>query len=79
MTVAIDVLLVAQNICIVAELKGLGICYLGTTTFNAHKIIDLLKLPKGVVPVTIVTLDWPSEVPEQVDRLPLSAIIHKEI
>lgn len=78
MTAAIDALLVAQTVCIAAESKGLGICYLGTTTYNAHKIIDVLKLPKGVVPVTTVTLGWPAEKPEQVDRLPLEAIIHKE-
>ena len=62
-----------------AEAKGLGICYLGTTTYTANKIIDLLKLPKGVVPVTTVTLGWPAENPEQVDRLPLEAVIHNEI
>jgi len=78
MTGAIDALLVAQTVCIAAESKGLGICYLGTTTYNAHKIIDLLKLPKGVVPVATVTIGWPSEKPEQVDRLPLDAVIHKE-
>ena len=78
-TGAIDALLVAQTVCIAAESKGLGICYLGTTTYNANKIIDLLKLPGGVIPVTTVTLGWPSENPEQVDRLPLEAVIHKEI
>ena len=78
MTAAIDALLVAQTVCIAAESKGLGICYLGTTTYNAHKIIDMLKLPKGVVPVTTVTLGWPSGKPEQVDRLPMEAVIHKE-
>jgi len=78
MTAAIDTLLVAQTVCIAAESKGLGICYLGTTTYNAHKIIDVLKLPKGVVPVTTVTIGWPSERPDQVDRLSLEAIIHKE-
>src|SRR5450759_3672654 len=77
-TGAIDALLVAQTVCIAAESKGLGICYLGTTTYNAHKIIDLLKLPKGVIPVTTVTLGWPAEKPIQVDRLPLEAVIHKE-
>jgi len=56
MTSAIDALLVAQTVCIAAESKGLGICYLGTTTYNAHKIIELLNLPKGVVPVTTVTI-----------------------
>jgi nitroreductase len=77
-TASIDALLVAQTFCIAAEAKGLGICYLGTTTYMAHKIIDVLKLPKGVVPVTTITLGWPLEKPEQVDRLPLEAIIHFE-
>lgn len=78
MTAAIDALLVAQTVCIAAESKGLGICYLGTTTYNAHKIIEVLNIPKGVVPVTTVTIGWPAEAPEQVDRLPPEAIIHKE-
>ena len=77
-TAAIDALLVAQTVCIAAEAKGLGICYLGTTTYTTNKIVDLLKLPKGVVPVTTVTLGWPSENPEQVDRLPLDAVVHRE-
>jgi len=57
----------------------LGICYLGTTTYMAHKIIEVLRLPKGVVPVTTITLGWPAETPDQVDRLPLEAIVHNEI
>jgi nitroreductase len=77
-TAAIDALLVAQTICIAAESEGLGICYLGTTTYTANKIIEVLDLPKGVVPVTAVTLGWPDENPEQVDRLPLEAVVHKE-
>jgi nitroreductase len=78
MTAAIDALLVAQTVCIAAEAKGLGICYLGTTTYSADKIIDLLRLPKGVVPVTTISLGWPAEKPGQVDRLPLEAVIHNE-
>jgi nitroreductase len=77
-TAAIDALLVAQTVCIAAESKGMGICYLGTTTYNAHKIIELLKLPAGVVPVTTISLGWPAEKPGQVDRLPLEAMIHSE-
>lgn len=79
MTAAIDALLVAQTICIAAEARGLGICYLGTTTYMAHKIIEVLKLPKGVVPVTTVTLGWPAEYPDQPDRLPPEAVVHKEV
>jgi len=77
-TAAIDALLVAQNVCTAAESNGLGICYLGTTTYNAQKIIEILKLPKGVVPVTTITLGYPAEVPELTDRLPLEAVLHYE-
>jgi len=77
-TAAIDALLVAQNVCLAAESEGLGICYLGTTTYLAGKIIDVLQLPKGVVPVTTVTVGWPDEDPALVDRLPLEAVIHTE-
>jgi len=78
-TAAIDALLVAQNVTIAAESEGLGVCYLGTTTYLAAKIIDILELPKGVVPVTTLTVGWPDEHPEQVDRLPLEAIVHQEV
>jgi nitroreductase len=77
-TASIDALLVAQTVCIAAEAEGLGICYLGTTTYMAHKIIQTLNLPAGVVPVTTVTLGWPAESPEKVDRLPLEALVHHE-
>lgn len=79
MTAAIDALLVAQTVCVAAEAKGLGICYLGTTTYTADKIIDVLNLPKGVVPVTTVTLGYPDEQPDQVERLPLEAVVHSEV
>lgn len=78
-TAAIDALLVAQNVCIAAEDNGLGICYLGTTTYTADKIIDVLKLPKGVVPVTTVVVGYPDEAPELTDRIPLAAVLHREI
>lgn len=78
MTAAIDALIVAQTFCVAAEAKGLGICYLGTTTYTADKIIDILELPEGVIPLTTITLGWPDEDPEQVDRLPLEAVVHKE-
>ena len=79
MTAAIDAILVAQTICVAAEAKGLGICYLGTTTYMAHKIIEVLKLPNGVVPVTTVSLGWPDEHPDQPDRLPIGSLVHREV
>jgi len=78
-TAAIDALLAAQNVCIAAEDRGLGICYLGTTTYMAAKIIEVLGLPKGVVPITTVVVGYPEEIPGLTDRLPLEAVIHREI
>jgi len=78
MATAIDTLLVAQTFAIAAESLGLGICYLGTTTYNAREIIDTLKLPKLVVPITTITVGYPDVTPEQTDRLPLEAVIHRE-
>jgi len=78
MTAAIDALIAAQTVCNAAEEEGLGICYLGTATYNADKIIEVLELPKGVVPVATVTMGWPALVPEQPDRLPLEAVVHHE-
>jgi len=75
---AIDTSILTQNICIAAENVGLGICYLGTTLYNSPEISDILKLPKGVIPVTALTLGYPEVVPERCDRLPLSAVIHYE-
>lgn len=79
MNAAMDTLLVAQNFCTLAEEVGLGICYLGTTTYNPQMIIDALQLPELVFPITTITVGYPDGVPAQVDRLPLEATIHQEI
>ena len=76
----IDTLLAAQNFAVAAESEGLGICYLGTTTYNASQIVDVLKLPKMVVPVTTITVGYPAEVPvHQEDRLPINGVCHHEV
>ncbi|PLW94149.1 MAG: NADPH-dependent oxidoreductase [Marinilabiliales bacterium] len=78
MTASIDALLASQNAVIAAEANGLGTCYLGTTTYTAGKIIEVLNLPKGVVPITTVVLGYPDENPGLTDRLPMRAIVHHE-
>lgn len=74
-----DALLFTQNFCILAEDAGLGICYLGTTIYNPAPIIELLKLPRLVIPVATITVGYPDELPVQPDRLPLKGIIHNEV
>lgn len=74
----IDAVLASQNVALEAEKNGLGICYLGTTTYMADKIIEILDLPQGVVPVTAFTLGYPNEEPPLTDRLPLDGVVHYE-
>lgn len=75
---ATDALLYTQNVCNIAEEKGLGYCFLGTTVYQPKAIIEALKLPKLVFPVATITLGWPDEDPAISDRLPVEAIMHSE-
>ncbi len=75
---AIDALLASQNVCLAAEEKGMGICYLGTATYNAEQLIKILNLPNGVVPVAAITMGYPDENPGLTDRLPLEGVVHYE-
>jgi nitroreductase len=78
MNATIDASLFAQNICVEAESRGLGICYLGTALYNAKEFIEALELPKGVVPITAIVLGYPDQNPPLTDRLPLNAVVHDE-
>ena len=76
-----DALLASQNLALQAEAHGLGICYLGTTFYNAPEISDILHLPQGVIPVMAVACGYPVA-PEQIpltDRLPLEAVVHEDV
>jgi nitroreductase len=75
---SIDALLVAQSFSLLAEEAGMGICYLGTTTYNPQQIIDALQLPELVFPVTTITVGYPAENPKRQDRLPACGLIHEE-
>ena len=75
---AIDALLYTQTLCNLMDEEGLGYCYLGTTIYEPMKIVDVLQLPKLVMPVATLTVGWPAEEPELSDRLPLESFVHSE-
>lgn len=79
MGAAIDALIFAQTFAIAAESSRLGICYLGTTTYNAQEIIEILKLPELVMPITTITVGFPADNPPVSDRLPLNAVVHHQV
>jgi len=75
---ATDALLYTQTLCNLMDEEGLGYCYLGTTVYQPQQIIDILGLPKLVMPVATLTVGWPAEEPQLSDRLPLESFVHKE-
>ena len=78
MAAFIDTIAFAQQFNTLAELSGLGCCWLGTTTYNASQISDVLGLPSLVVPVITLTVGYPAENGVEVGRLPVDAVIHHE-
>ena len=75
---ATDALLYTQTLCNLMDEEGLGYCYLGTTVYQPQQIIDILELPRLVMPVATLTVGWPDEEPALSDRLPLESFIHQE-
>ncbi len=77
-TAAIDTVVFAQQFVTIAEINGLGCCYLGTTTYNAPDIAKILGLPTRVVPLITISVGYPADNGREDGRLPLEAILHSE-
>ena len=75
---ASDALLFTQTFSCLAEEAGLGVCYLGTTVYQPQQIIEVLGLPRLVMPIATLTIGWPDEEPALTDRLPLASFVHEE-
>ena len=73
-----DALIAAQNTCVAAESLGLGLCWMGTITYNVDKFIDTLKLPKHVIPVACISMGYPAHKNELTQKLPIEALVHRE-
>lgn len=73
-----DTMIFAQQFVTIAEMNGLGTCYLGTTSYNAPQIAEALCLPDMVVPVITVTVGYPDGETELSDRLSVDAVMHSE-
>ena len=75
----VDATIAAQNICVAAEARGLGFCYLGTVMYNMRQIASLLQCPKGVVPVITIAMGHPAEEARVSERLGRDAVLHEEV
>lgn len=73
---AVDAAITMQTATIAAESLGLGMCYIGAIRNNPSEIIELLKLPRRVFPISGMTLGWPAVDARFRPRLPLSEVLH---
>jgi len=75
---AVDAAILAQTAALAAESLGLGICFIGSIRNNLPEVIELLELPRLVIPITGMTVGWPEKTPRSKPRLPLRAVLHRE-
>lgn len=73
-----DAVILSQQIVTIAEMEGLGSCYLGTVSYNAAEIARLLKLPELTMPVACIALGYPADEGEESERLPVEAVLYRE-
>jgi FMN reductase (NADPH) len=75
---AVDVSIMMQNAALAAESLGLGICYVGAIRNHPQDVIEMLKLPRLVFPISGMAVGWPEKQPLIRPRLPLEAVLHWE-
>src|SRR5699024_11249205 len=63
----VDAALAAQNLAVAAESMGLGMCYIGSLRNDMAKVIEILELRKGVIPLFGMVVGKPDHA-EQRDR-----------
>lgn len=74
-----DAIIAAQNACVAAEALGLGLCWLGTITYNTPQFVEAFGLPQHVVPVACIPMGYPAQNPGLTPKLPIEALVHNEV
>src|SRR5919197_311866 len=73
----IDGAFASMLILLTAVNEGIGACFVGA--FQDNKVSEILELPKGVRPIGIVCIGYPTaERPERLERIDVKALVHYE-
>lgn len=69
-----------ENILIAAHSKGLGACWLGIypKEDRINKIKELLNLPEGIIPLSLIALGYPAEEKNSINRFSQKRIHHNK-
>jgi nitroreductase len=73
-----DTIICAQNICTAADSMGLGSVYIGTVIDKPAIIQAMFKLPKGVFPVVLVCMGYPTKRMKSQNKLGAKVVVHPE-
>ncbi len=73
-----DVMICAQSICAAADSVGLGSVYIGTICDFPAEVQNMCGLPKGVFPVVLLCLGYPSARPRPRKKLNTDVVVHRE-
>ncbi len=68
-----------QNVITAASSFGIGSVICGNVVLEARRACELLRLPKGVIPIIQLPIGYPRKVPRRYTvRLPVEAVTHRE-
>ncbi len=70
-----DASFMAENMTMATESLGLGSVFVGSAFAN-DEVIKTLKLPRGVLPLTLLCVGYPKEQPPTRPRWSLSSVLH---
>ena len=74
----VDATLAAQRLIDAAEALGLGTCCIGGILNGLDELIELLGLPRHVLPLFGVCIGFPAEAPIERPRVALAAVLHPD-
>ncbi|HQU34766.1 MAG: hypothetical protein B7Z68_08660 [Acidobacteria bacterium 21-70-11] len=74
----IDATLATQRLIDAAEAIGLGTVCIGGILNGVEELIDLLVLPRGVLPLFGLCVGWPGEEPVARPRVALTSVLHAD-
>ena len=74
----VDAALAAQRLIDAAEALGLGTVCIGGILNGLEEIVELLSLPRGVLPLFGLCLGWPGETPVERPRVAPASVLHTD-
>ncbi|GAA5334991.1 MULTISPECIES: nitroreductase family protein [Thermus] len=74
----LDAGLAGAYLALTAEALGYGVCFIGGVLNGIEALIDLLKLPPGVLPVAGLAVGVPDEEGPPRPRLPRDLVVHED-